>query len=81
MTVLPPPMSLTLASLQKGKTSVVSTMMSLGSFFALLTMIGMIPRMLHFPVCNQNCPNMLFSVRAKLRDAEPGYDFMSNFFL
>ena len=30
--------------------------------------------------CNV-CPKILFSVRAKLRNADPGYDFTSSFFL
>jgi hypothetical protein len=33
-----------------------------------------------FDYCNA-CPNTLISVRAKLRNADPGYDFASSFFL
>jgi hypothetical protein len=29
----------------------------------------------------QHCSNLLFSIRAKLRNAEPGYEFASSFFL
>ncbi len=55
------------------------TMMSLGGFFALLTMIGMI--LSEFHSFNQHHPNILFSVRTKLWKAELGFDFTSSFFL
>lgn len=44
-------------------------------------MIGMIPSTFFFFFLNQDCSNICFSIRAKLRHAEPGYDFTSSFFL
>jgi hypothetical protein len=34
---------------------------------------------LHF--IKQDCANISFSIRTKLRNADPGYDFASSFFL
>jgi hypothetical protein len=70
---------LRVTSLLKGKMSVVLTMTSLGIFFAPSISIGMILSTLHF--VEQDCPNVLFSIRTKLRNADPEYDFASSFFL
>jgi hypothetical protein len=44
-------------------------------------MIGMTLSKLHSFNYRNVCPNTLFSICAKLRDADPGYDFTSSFFL
>ena len=54
-------------------------MTSLGTFFALSSMIGMNHSTLNFFI--QDCTNSFLSIRAKLRDGEPDYDFTSSFFL
>ena len=63
--------------------SVVSTTTSQGTYFALSITIGMTMSKFRSFDHYEVCPNIfiLFSVRAKLRNADPGYDFTSSFFL
>ena len=61
--------------------SVVLTTTSQDTYFALSITIGKTLSKFHsFDYCNV-CPNILFSIRTKLRNADPGYDFTSSFFL
>ena len=71
--------SLRVTSPLKGKKSMVLTTTSQATFFALLTMNGKI--LSKFSFFDRDCSNVLFSVRAKLWNVEPGYDFTSSFFL
>jgi len=65
----------------EGKASVALIMTSQDSYFAQLITTGMTKsKPLLFGYYNV-CPNTLFSVRAKLRNGDPGYDFTSSFFL
>ena len=61
-----------------------STMTLQDTYFALSTMTGMTLSKFsgHLVDYSINCPNIFFSVHAKLRNAEPGYDFStSSYFL
>jgi hypothetical protein len=60
--------------------SVVLTMTSQDTYSALSITIGM-TRCKLLPLIIAECPHILFSVRAKLRNADPGFDFTSSFFL